>query len=192
MSDGPRRRDPERRRREIVDAAAALVLESGADALTHRKVAARAGVPLGSTTQYFATLDDLREAALRNLMDEAEQWLADLEAEFVRDGASSAAYTGALHRYLSDPQLVRGDFAMTCAAASSPDMEELARHWTARLVEALARYIPVENARAVATFTDGATMDAVIAERPLDHALLASAIAALWSAPLGATKGTAT
>ena len=60
MSDGTRRRrDPEARRREIVTAAAELIVEIGVDALTHRKVAARAGVPLGSTTQYFATLDDL-------------------------------------------------------------------------------------------------------------------------------------
>ncbi|GAA1010080.1 TetR/AcrR family transcriptional regulator [Nocardiopsis tropica] len=190
MNDTPRRRDPERRRREIVDAAAALVLEAGPDALTHRKVATRAGVPLGSTTQYFATLDDLRAAALQSLMAEAEQWLAELEAEFVREGASSTAYTAALHRYLEDPQLVRGDFAVTCASLLSPELEELARHWTARHIETLSRYIPPENARAVAMLTDGATMDAVIAEKPMDRDLLDSAIAALWTAPLGATKGT--
>ena len=43
MSDGTRRRrDPEARRREIITAAAELIVEIGVDALTHRKVAARA------------------------------------------------------------------------------------------------------------------------------------------------------
>ena len=36
-----RRRDPERRRQEILEAAAELVVESGVPALTHRAVAAR-------------------------------------------------------------------------------------------------------------------------------------------------------
>ena len=66
-----RRRDPEERRRTIVEAAATLITEAGSEGLTHRLVAKRAGVPLGSTTQYFATLDDLREAALARLQEEA-------------------------------------------------------------------------------------------------------------------------
>lgn len=59
MGEGARRRrDPEARRREIVTAAAELIVEVGAEAVTHRMVAARADVPLGATTQYFDTLDD--------------------------------------------------------------------------------------------------------------------------------------
>lgn len=189
MVEATRKRDPERRRREIIDAAVALMVEEGSDALTHRKVAARAGVPLGSTTQYFATLDDLRAASMRTLMDEAEEWLAELEAEFVREGASAEAYAAAMHRYLSDPQLVGGDFAMTCAAQSSPAMRELSLHWTSRLVEALSRRIPRENARAVAMFTDGACMDTVIAGEPMDLGLLERTVAVLWTAPLGAPEG---
>lgn len=181
MPDGQRRRDPERRRREIVDAAAALVVESGSDALTHRKVAARAGVPLGSTTQYFATLDDLRAAALRSLMADTEEWLAQLEAVFVREGASARAYAVAVHRYLSDPQLVRGDFALTCAAPSNPELLELSRHWTTRLTEALARYISEEAAHAVSTYTDGASMSTVIAGEPVDLQTLTRAVEALWN-----------
>ena len=59
----PGRRDPEGRRRAIIDAAAELIVDSGASSLTHRAVAARAGVSLGSTTQYFSSLDELRELA---------------------------------------------------------------------------------------------------------------------------------
>ncbi len=85
MGDGSRRRrDPEARRREIVTAAAELIVEVGAEAVTHRKVAARAGVPLGATTQYFDTLDDLRSAAFRALADEVDARLDGVRTDHRR------------------------------------------------------------------------------------------------------------
>lgn len=56
------------RRAAIIDAAAEAVLASGVAALSHRVVAAAAGVPLGSTTYYFASLDELRAAAVEKLI----------------------------------------------------------------------------------------------------------------------------
>ncbi len=64
----------ERRRRLLVDAAAELLSESGFDAVRHRAVAERAGLPLASTTYYFSSLDDLVAAAVRQ---EAEEELAE-------------------------------------------------------------------------------------------------------------------
>ena len=40
-------------------AAADLLVEGGFDAVRHRAVATRAGLPLASTTYYFESLDDL-------------------------------------------------------------------------------------------------------------------------------------
>ncbi|CAM3979776.1 TetR/AcrR family transcriptional regulator [Tsukamurella ocularis] len=181
MPGTPRRRDPERRRREIVAAAAAIVVEEGPDALTHRKVAARAGVPLGSTTQYFATLDDLRAAALALLVHDAEEWLDGLEAAFVADGATPEAYTAALHRYLLDPHLVGADFAVTCAAPLHPDLRELSVRWEEDFIATMRRYVTAESAAAVAMFTDGAIMRTVLTEAPVDRALLERSITALWN-----------
>jgi DNA-binding transcriptional regulator YbjK len=48
----------------IVQAAADLLTDAGPPAVTHRAVAARAGVPLGSTTYYFADRDELVAAAI--------------------------------------------------------------------------------------------------------------------------------
>src|SRR3954454_18360884 len=56
--------DPGRRER-IANAAIAVVAERGVEGVTHRAVAAAAGVPLGSTTYHFATLDDLLVMALQ-------------------------------------------------------------------------------------------------------------------------------
>lgn len=54
----------ERRRHELIAAAAALLTEGGFDAIRHRAVAERAGLPLASTTYYFDSLDELIEAAV--------------------------------------------------------------------------------------------------------------------------------
>jgi DNA-binding transcriptional regulator YbjK len=56
----------ERRRHELVAAAAALLTEGGFEAVRHRAVAERAGLPLASTTYYFDSLDDLVEAAVEH------------------------------------------------------------------------------------------------------------------------------
>lgn len=56
----------ERRRGELVEAAAALLVDGGFDAVRHRAVAERAGLPLASTTYYFDSLDDLVAAAVEH------------------------------------------------------------------------------------------------------------------------------
>ena len=88
------------RREEIARAVIDVVAEHGLRGLTHRKVAEAAGVPLGSTTYHFETLDDLMMAGLelaadRNLamMTRAAErlapggdvaaWLTDLVIEMV-------------------------------------------------------------------------------------------------------------
>jgi DNA-binding transcriptional regulator YbjK len=53
----------ERRRQALIAAAAELLGEGGFDAVRHRAVAERAGLPLASTTYYFESLDELVTAA---------------------------------------------------------------------------------------------------------------------------------
>lgn len=53
----------ERRRQALVAAAAELLADGGFDAVRHRAVAVRAGLPLASTTYYFESLDELVTAA---------------------------------------------------------------------------------------------------------------------------------
>jgi DNA-binding transcriptional regulator YbjK len=71
----------ERRRAELVTAAAALLRSGGFDAVRHRAVAERAGLPLSSTTYYFDSLDDLVIAAAeRTSRDELAEGHAQLDA----------------------------------------------------------------------------------------------------------------
>ncbi|MBQ6644932.1 MAG: TetR family transcriptional regulator [Saccharopolyspora sp.] len=56
----------ERRRQALVAAASELLSEGGFEAVRHRAVADRAGLPLASTTYYFSSLDDLVAAAVEH------------------------------------------------------------------------------------------------------------------------------
>ncbi|WP_300012266.1 TetR family transcriptional regulator [Pseudonocardia sp.] len=71
----------ERRRAELVTAAAALLRSGGFDAVRHRAVAEHAGLPLSSTTYYFDSLDELVTAATeRTSRDELAGGRAQLAA----------------------------------------------------------------------------------------------------------------
>jgi DNA-binding transcriptional regulator YbjK len=83
----------ERRRYALVRAAADLLCEGGFDAVRHRAVARRAGLPLASTTYYFSSLDDLIAKAVEDIgTREAEQLKAGVAAlSRRRRGAESTA-----------------------------------------------------------------------------------------------------
>ena len=59
------RASAQRRRASLLTAAAELAAEVGAGAVTHRAVAARAGVPLSTTSYFFGSIDELVTEALR-------------------------------------------------------------------------------------------------------------------------------
>ncbi len=82
----------ERRLPVLRAAAADLLLDEGFDALTHRALSARSGVPLASTTHYFRTVDALAVAATEEL---AERWLAHARAvvDALPERRASAAAT---------------------------------------------------------------------------------------------------
>jgi DNA-binding transcriptional regulator YbjK len=62
------------RRQALLRAAITVVGEDGPDALTHRAVAERAGVPLSATTYYFDSKDDLfREAVSLAAAEEVDR-----------------------------------------------------------------------------------------------------------------------
>ena len=60
--DAPR---GEARRDAILRATLEVIAAHGTDGVTHRAVAARAGVPLSATTYWFSSRDDLLEETLR-------------------------------------------------------------------------------------------------------------------------------
>ncbi|ACZ20687.1 uncharacterized conserved protein [Sanguibacter keddieii DSM 10542] len=102
----PTRRQPRgaARRDAIVTAAAALVLDVGPAALTHRTIAQRADVPLAATTYYFASLDDLVGAAGTLL---AERWATHADG-VVESLAAEVLPAGGPGGAVSDDPAVEG------------------------------------------------------------------------------------
>jgi len=167
------------RRRAIVEAAAALIAEQGSVDLTHRRVAAHAQVPLGATTYYFSSLEELRVEALQHLADQLDEELAEVRRALADSGGDPVALARTLHAYLSDRAQVRADAALYFAGARSPELRPLALRWFDGLVEILSAHTGPDAARAVAVFADGATAHAVLHDEPLDTAALARALTAL-------------
>lgn len=76
------------RRDALLRSALDLFVEGGSRAVTHRAVAAAAGLPAATTTYYFATIDDLLREALTHHID---QWTATMEGFADADPATLAA-----------------------------------------------------------------------------------------------------
>ncbi|MDO8632431.1 MAG: TetR/AcrR family transcriptional regulator [Phycisphaerales bacterium] len=62
---------------EIIDAAAELMFEEGADALTTRSIAARSGIPVPTIYRYFADRDAIIIAFIERQMHEMDRQVAD-------------------------------------------------------------------------------------------------------------------
>ena len=180
MSEPLRRRpDPEARRREIVAAAAELIVEIGVNAITHRLIAARAGVPLGATTQYFATLDDLRSAALHHLVTEVDARIDGIRSVLEARGATPAVLAELIVNGLADARALEADRAVVTAAIDDPQLRALARRWSERMISFLVPQHGIERATAATVFIDGVLWHARIHDRPLNAALIEDALAGI-------------
>ncbi|NLG47603.1 TetR/AcrR family transcriptional regulator [Gordonia sp. (in: high G+C Gram-positive bacteria)] len=149
------KRDPQARRAAIVKAAADLVIEVGPERITHRLVAERAGVPLGSTTQYFTSLDDLRTQALQLLAKEIDDDLDAVRRSLVASGGSPALLVDRLHEYLHNSRNVAADVSLMSAGAFDSDLRELSLRWQNNFVEILNEYVGHDSALALAMLADG-------------------------------------
>lgn len=156
----PGKRDPEARRLAILRAAAEIIVTRGPGALTHRAVASQAGVALGSTTQYFASIDELREAAFVVLAEEVDASLASFAPHLPTMLADPAGVIDEVLNYLNDARAVSADIALLSSATTEPRLLELALRWTDKLIDMLAAHIGHDRAEAVATYIDGATIQA--------------------------------
>ena len=179
-----RRRDPAGRRRAILTAATAVIVEQGAAALTHRAVAKRADVPLGSTTQYFSSIDDLRECALQQLADEIDEAIARLEPFIPTMVERPEPIIDEMLAYLDDPRTVRADIALMTSGMTDDRLRALALRWPVRLVEMLATQVGVERATAIAVFIDGATLHAGLNGAALGRDEITRVMRALVSMPV--------
>lgn len=160
-----RRTDPGRKAR-IVEAALDAIAEDGAAAATHRSIAARAGVPLGSVTYHFAGLGDLHAQAFARYVDQASaafealfagvetrEQLVDILVDYVHGGPARrrSATLG---------------FELHLAALRTPALRALTHAWTAHSRAALARFTGPDAAARLDALLEGMVMHALLATEP--------------------------
>ena len=107
------------RKHSIIKATADLIIENGVNNLTHREIAAKAKVPLGSTTQHFSSLDDLKAQALTYLADMLDDILQEIDVELARN-SSPAKLAQLLYEYLQDTVRIHADVAFLSLVQMTP------------------------------------------------------------------------
>jgi DNA-binding transcriptional regulator YbjK len=172
-----RKRDPEARRRAIVEAAAELIVEVGVDAVTHRMIAARADVPLGATTQYFKTLDDLRGA------DQMNAQISALRVELSARGTTPAVLTEIITAALRDARTMQVDRAVVTAAVHDPQMRAMGASVFAQLVTLLEPEYGADRALAASIFINGILFRTQIDDDPPAPHIIESALAGILGVP---------
>ena len=163
---GTRAEASERVRDAIVAATVRLVAREGVAAVTHRRLAAEAGVSLSSTTWHFAAKADILEAALR--------WTARQEVERISAIADRlagdfdpAAWAGELADWLHAQVTGERDVAVALyrlqiELLGSPGAREVHREWGRqlralgdRVLENSATLTPDLDVRLVVAALDG-------------------------------------
>jgi DNA-binding transcriptional regulator YbjK len=157
------------RREALLEATLRIVADTGADAVTHRRVAEVASLPLASTTYYFASKEELLTAALELA---AERDLARLHeiAEDRRmlpassDDAVAAAMgpSGESHDPAAGRRSLLASYTLLLEAARRPALQELARRWTEAYLTTIAELLqragsarPDEDAQVLLAAADG-------------------------------------
>ena len=168
----------ERRRYALVSAAAELLREGGFEAVRHRAVARRAGLPLASTTYYFSSLDDLIASAVAHIgMLEVAQLRAQV-ATLSRRRRSADKTADLLVELLvgneSEPRLADqliSRYERHIACARLPGLREIQRRTMRQRVDAVAdviersgRSVRPELVSALICTIDGAVVSALVDE----------------------------
>ena len=167
-SRAAKRAVPGPRREAILDAALALIAERGTEELTHRAVAAAAGVPLGSTTYYFASRAELVREAFRRYVVRVFGLFAEIVAERPPEDAASLVdiLVEIARREVAGRWTVIVEYELVLRAARDPELaaefHRYERQLGSSLAEALERLgaaQPFDAARTLIALVRGFELD---------------------------------
>lgn len=171
--------DPDRRTR-IIDAALDLITEEGVSGISHRKVAARAGVPLGSMTYHFASMDELlREAFTRFCITIIDVFEEHLGAATTADEAREAVTDLVHHLSSGDQRQLILTHELYTLAARRPAYRELTREWMRRSRQILRQHFSPDTARQLDALIEGLSIHRALDTDPHDRDLTTEAVARL-------------
>ncbi|MGH3543655.1 MAG: TetR/AcrR family transcriptional regulator [Mycobacterium sp.] len=169
----------ERRRYALISAAAELLSEGGFEAVRHRAVARRAGLPLASTTYYFSSLDDLIASAVAHVgMLEVAQLRAQVASlsrrrrgpETSADVLVDLLVGTESGPHLTEQLISRYERYIACARLSA--LRDIQSRWlrqrgdaVADAIERSGRSVRLELVSALICAIDGAVVAALVAGR---------------------------
>ena len=153
------------RREQILEAALRVIGRAGNQAVTHRAVAEEAGVPLGSTTYYFDSKDDLLQQALEHVAASEVARYRDL-GDQLREVESARELADRLIDELVDGVRDRtayiAEYELWLEAGRRPELREAAQSWcdaeqrsVAGAMETLGSADPATAASLVVATLDG-------------------------------------
>lgn len=180
----PRRRhDPERRAR-ISDAALDVIAEHGVAGTTHRKIAAAAGVPLGSLTYHYATLDELLGEAFTKLADRTadgfEAAMAQVRNQAEARDAVVSLITGEL---LNDPRTMVLSYELYALAVRRPELRRVTHAWMARSRAAIGRFFDPATTLMLDALIEGLSMHRALSLDPMPRRTVEEAVEKLVRTP---------
>ncbi|KRC53075.1 MULTISPECIES: TetR/AcrR family transcriptional regulator [unclassified Nocardioides] len=159
--------DPERRDR-IAAAAVDIVARHGVDKLTHRAVAASAGVPLGSTTYHFSSRDDLLLAAVEHAKRRWDVSVAEWEASLAPTTDLASALGDFAVRTTGEARAQAVvEYELYIAALRRPALRQLSLMWDETLPRAVARHTDSVTAQALSMALDGLVVRSLVSGEPL-------------------------
>jgi DNA-binding transcriptional regulator YbjK len=159
-----------RRREALLEATIKVIGETGIDNVTHRNVASAAGLPLASTTYWFASKDELLEEAFRHAADRdialLESRLAEARA---LDHPAKAISVVLLPADDEDETIGRpraiAAYALWLEAARRPGLGRIASRWTDAYITAVSGLLTPptsthrDDARLLIATVDGLVLD---------------------------------
>jgi TetR/AcrR family transcriptional regulator, regulator of biofilm formation and stress response len=153
------------RREQILDATLRVIGRDGREAVTHRAVAEEAGVPLGSTTYYFDSRDDLLGQALEHVAAQEVERYGHLGEELrsVTSGRELAdRLISELVAAAEDRVAYIAEYELWLEAGRRPELREAAQSWcnaeqgaVSTALEALGSTDPRADASLVVAALDG-------------------------------------
>lgn len=171
--------DPQRRDR-ILAAALDLIADDGVAGVSHRKIAIRAEVPLGSMTYHFSGIDELLREAFTDFARHIEDVFALHLSSADTVEQAREAVTDLIHTLSEGPRrdLVLAQELYTLAARH-PEYRELTQEWMRRSRHLLEQHFDPDTARQVDALIEGMTLHRALDGAPHDRALTRLAVARL-------------
>ena len=164
-----RRNDPERRQR-IIDATLDVVAEQGVPGTTHRRIAAKAAVPLGSVTYYFASLEELLTTAFVQLAERSSAaFAAHMAQASDADSAREAIIDIIAGSVWAEPRTLLLSYELYAFAARHPSVSTVMQGWMNNSRAALERFFDPLTARALDALVEGIGIHNSIDRDPLDR-----------------------